>query len=452
MADDKPKDGQAGRASRNRRRPPTTIDLQATEIAAPEPTQPAPADDVPPAAVEPLTPEPIVQPEPEPPFIQVEPASDGGAPPPPRGGFRSVLGGSVAGGAVAVIVLLIAWSVWGGADRDTALHQQAVRIGDVETALHDLATRKPPTAVDAATIDALSQRVAKVESAPGAPASAAADPALATRLAALEKTIGSLNDEVAKLNQRSDKTAATVDAVRQRAETVATTAETAQSNREQGAATVRQDVDSLSNRLGALERNTQAVRTELAQQQTSLAKQAASADERVLRLAVAAEALKQAVTRGERFRAELDAAKTLAPNAATLAPLETFASSGVPTAGSLGRELGATLPAMRRLVAPPASQNEGFLQRLQVNAERLVRIRPIDETVGEDPDSVLGRLEVRATHGNIGGALAELDKLPPAVRAPAEPWIKKARARDAALDASERFAALAIGALAQPSK
>jgi hypothetical protein len=362
------------------------------------------------------------------------------------------LAGGIAGGGIAIIVMLVAWGLLGGTDRDTALHQQAVRIGDVETALRDLATRKPPNAIDQATIDALSQRVAKVESAPRAPASGPADPALASRLAALEGTIGSLKDDIAKLNQRSDKTAATVDTIRQRAETAAATAENAQSSREQGAATVRQDVDSLSNRLAALERSAQAMRTELAQQQASLAKHAASADDRVLRLAVAAEALKQAVTRGERFRAELDAAKTLAPNAATLAPLETFASSGVPTAGSLGHELGAVLPAMRRLVTPPASENEGFLQRLQVNAERLVRIRPIDESAGEDSDSVLGRLETRAAHGNIGGALAELDKLPPAVRAPAEPWSKKARARDAALDASERFAALAIGALAQPSK
>ena len=43
--------------------------------------------------------------------------------------------------------------------------------GDVETALRDLATRKPPNAIDQATIDALAQRVAKVESALRAPAS-----------------------------------------------------------------------------------------------------------------------------------------------------------------------------------------------------------------------------------------------------------------------------------------
>jgi hypothetical protein len=107
---------------------------------------------------------------------------------------------------------------------------------------------------------------------------------------------------------------------------------------------------------------------------------------------------------------------------------------------------------MRRGIAPADDQGEGFLHRLQISAERLVRIHPVGENTGADAGSILARVQARAARGDIGGALAELDKLPPAVRAPADSWIGKARARDAALDASEKFAAGALAALTQRSE
>ncbi len=45
------------------------------------------------------------------------------------------------------------------------------------------------------------------------------------------------------------------------------------------------------------------------------------------------------------------------------------------------------------------------------------------------------------------GALAELNALPANVRAPAEDWIKKVEARNAAMDASRRVVADALAAL-----
>jgi hypothetical protein len=390
---------------------------------------------------------------PEQPIIPPETASGEGGSPPPYIGFRPVLAGALAGGLIAAVMLLIAWGVTGPSDKDTALHRQAVRIGDLEASVRELSARKPTPEVDPKAVDALTQRLAKVEAAAQVPQSAgpgASDPALATRLAALEKTIAGLKDDLTALGQRSDQTAAAVAAVRQSADKAATTAETVQSDRDQGNATVRQDLESLSTRLTALERSTQAMRTDVSQQLANLAKDRSEPNERVLRLAVVAETLKLAVARGESFRTELDAAKRLAPNPARLAPLDEFSGSGVPSSASLGHELSALLPTMRELAAPAANDDQGFLKKLQLNAERLVRIRPVGEQSGDDTDSILARLEARAAHGTIGGALAELDKLPPAVRAPAASWIKKAHARDAALDASARFAAAAIGALAQP--
>jgi hypothetical protein len=94
----------------------------------------------------------------------------------------------------------------------------------------------------------------------------------------------------------------------------------------------------------------------------------------------------------------------------------------------------------------------GFLDKLQANAERLVRIRPIEEIPGDDPATVIARVEIKAMRGDVPGALAELGNLPPPVRAPAQRWAAKAQARAAAVAASRAFAADALVALAQPPR
>ena len=66
---------------------------------------------------------------------------------------------------------------------------------------------------------------------------------------------------------------------------------------------------------------------------------------------------------------------------------------------------------------------------------------------GTDPTAVVMRIEVKAAHADIAGALAELAKLPANVRAPAEDWIKRAEARTAAIQSGNRIAADALAAL-----
>jgi hypothetical protein len=97
---------------------------------------------------------------------------------------------------------------------------------------------------------------------------------------------------------------------------------------------------------------------------------------------------------------------------------------------------------------PPES---GFLEKLQAHAERLVRIRPIEEIAGDEPAAVIARVEVKAARGDVPGALTELGKLPPPLRAPAQAWIDRAQGRAGALAASRRFAADALAALVKPS-
>ena len=93
----------------------------------------------------------------------------------------------------------------------------------------------------------------------------------------------------------------------------------------------------------------------------------------------------------------------------------------------------------------------GFLDRLKANAEKVVRVRPIDEASGDDPVAVVRRIEMRAEQGNIAGALAEIAKLPEGPRALTKEWVARVEARNAAVDASRRFAADALASIGKPS-
>jgi hypothetical protein len=184
----------------------------------------------------------------------------------------------------------------------------------------------------------------------------------------------------------------------------------------------------------------------LADVQTT-ARAAAAGSDRASRLAVAASALRNAVEHGDPFIAELAIVKPLAPDAGAIALLEPFAASGVPGNAALGQELATIVrPLLRASDQTPA--DAGFLDRLQANAQKLVRVRPVDEEPrGDDRSAILSRVEQRASQGNVAAAMTELNKLPADARAPMQTWIAKAEARNKAIDASRRLAADAVTAL-----
>ena len=59
----------------------------------------------------------------------------------------------------------------------------------------------------------------------------------------------------------------------------------------------------------------------------------------------------------------------------------------------------------------------GFLEKLEANAGRLVRIRPVEAPAGDDASAVLARVEIDAAKADIAAALADIGKLPEAARA-----------------------------------
>jgi hypothetical protein len=251
----------------------------------------------------------------------------------------------------------------------------------------------PPSApqVTGATVDALSGRVAAIEAKAGKPA---ADPAATARIDALEKSIGALRGDIANLRAQSDKTASAV-------------AEAKSAPRDAAAASV---VAALTDRVAQLERASNSARAELAQQGEKIA-DAKVADDKPLRHVVVASLLDVAVRHGDAYGAQLAAARSYAADPGVLKPLDAFASTGIPTPVALSRELLNVVPKL----SPPA----------------------------EAPGSGAGiveRVTAAALRNDFVEARRELKTLPEAERAPAQAWLDKADARDAALAASRKFA------------
>jgi hypothetical protein len=289
-------------------------------------------------------------------------------------------------------------------------------------------------------VDDLSSRLARLEATDTKPPTPAPDNALVNRIATLEGQLGSLDEKIGVVARRTDEIATIAGDAHSRAD--AATAAVAALPKTPPPAIGRDEVNALANRIATVEGTAKTLEAELA-------KRAAAGGERAVRLALTATYLQGAAERGDPFAKELAAAKALGADAKVLAPLEPFAQSGVPSAVALAQELAGLLPALRQ-ASGVSSADGNFLGRLQANAEKLVRIRPTDETPGNDSNAVLTRVEQRAAQSDIAGALTELAKLSPAARAPAQAWIAKAQARQAAIEASRRLAADSLDALAKP--
>jgi hypothetical protein len=430
----------------DRRRPAPTIDLEATEIASRD------------IAGDPPAPAPDPQPET---YVPPLPDHDTAARTPPESDAHrspSALAASLswplvgAGMAGALLALGIAGVVaWWATDRGSERDAAAARIAQLERQVADLAARAPADdAANTARARELADRLQKLETQTAAQAAAAPRPdaALAGRIAATETQLKSLGETLGALAQRSDRaTTANAAALSELTERLAhSDTPAAQSNETANAAASANAaaLAALANRIDALEEGARSAQEKLAAEVAT--RNAESADDRGMRTAVIAGALLAAVERGDPFAAELEAARQHAADAKALAPLEGFAASGVPVAAALARELASLEPALRQAAGAPPPEG-GILEKLQANAERLVRIRPVEEVAGDDPSTTIARAQIKAERGDVAGALTELGTLAERVRAPAQAWIARAQAREAAVAASHAFAAAALAAL-----
>jgi hypothetical protein len=259
---------------------------------------------------------------------------------------------------------------------------------------------------------------------------------VAERLAAADNALKALGIALTALNRRTDDATANASQARERADAAAkavtelrASARDAAKNGAAGISPV--ELDNLQKRLAALEQSAKVAHDDIAKTANS---------DSAARLALSAAVLRDAVLSGAPFTAELAQAKSLGADAKDLAPLSSFAVAGIPTTQALAQELRALLPAMLKVSGAQAPDG-GFLERLEANAGRLVRIRPVDAPPGDDASSVLAGIEIDAAKSDIPAALNDLGKLSDATRAPAQAWIARANTRQAALGAAHRYAA-----------
>src|SRR6266702_896624 len=414
MADDKPEDAGLAPESGRAKRTPPTIDLEATEVST-QPQDVAGEPEAQPTAEQAKSEQP-----------SVEEAKSGEAKS-EEVKFKEVKAQPERAEAQAAVAPA-AVSPWVVAPFSGAV-AAAVVIG-VGWMLGWPAVQAPPAApqVTSATVDALSGRVAAVEAKAGKPA---ADPAIVGRIDALEKSVGSLRSDIANLRAQSDKTASALNDAK------STPRDAAGSS----------DLAALSDRISQIERASTNARAELAQQGEKIA-DAKVMDDKPLRYVVAASLLDVAVRHNDPYEAQLSAARSLATKPELLKPLDVFASAGIPTPVALSREL---LNIVSKL-APPAEtlgSSAGIVERLQAGASKLVRIERTDG-VGNDRGAIVARVTAAALRNDFVEARRELKTLPEADRAPAQAWLDKADARDAALAASRKFADDAMAGLAKP--
>jgi hypothetical protein len=294
-------------------------------------------------------------------------------------------------------------------------------------------TPSPTPQVNAAAFDEIKTRLAGLES--KVAKLPAPDPAAASRIDATEKSLASLRGEVANLRAQSDKLASAA-------------SEAAKSSPRESSTSP--DLSAVNERIAQIERVSRAQSEELARESEKIA-EVKPADDVPLRRTVTAALLDVLVRAGDSYQAALTAAKSLDNNPDILKPLDQFAAKGVPSAPSLTRELLTLIPKLSPPTPESPPSGGGIVDRLQAGAARLVRIERSD-AVGTDRGAIVARVTAAALRNDLTEARRELSTLAPADRAPAQAWLDKAAARDAALAASRQFAADAMADLTKPAR
>lgn len=293
-------------------------------------------------------------------------------------------------------------------------------------ALPDLQSLDARLVAAVARLAATEARLAEVMARP------ALDPAALAPRAALEM----LTTRADRLSERLDAVAARQQAGD--AEAIRRTEDLARSMGERLAAADRAQAERISAAGTALEQRLRGA-------ESALVARIAALEQAQARVA-ALEARATRLAAFDALRLRLDAGMPLGPALAALpdaqAALTRFAAGAPPTEAALRL---AFEPAARAAVAAsePAQAGQGVLQGAASRLSGLVTVRRGEEVVwGDAAAGEIERARRALAAGDIEGALARLERLPPAARAAMAEWAAEARAL---LDARAALAALTAG-------
>ncbi len=296
-----------------------------------------------------------------------------------------------------------------------------------------LPQRSTPIAATNPAVEDIMAQLARTEARIAALPKVAIDPALAARLASVEQAV-----QASQSAQQSGAQA--LQALRRQLEAMMASLDEIKSTPRAAAPAV--DFAPLNQRIGELEQSIRALAQDTAQR-----KEPAALDAAVGRMLVAQQ-LDVATRAGTPFVPQLNAAKA-SGDAAMLAVLDPFAATGLPDDATLARELIALLPQLEpKPVAQPAPS--GLIDRFEASAARLVRITPAGDRAATDSASATQRIAAAARRNDVATARRELDRLDASQRAPADAWIRRTDARDAARKVTSDFVAQSLAALPKP--
>jgi hypothetical protein len=160
--------------------------------------------------------------------------------------------------------------------------------------------------------------------------------------------------------------------------------------------------------------------------------------------ALAAATLADAARTARPFAEELASLERVLPLSPDLRALARLAQDGAPTRAGLADEF-ETLAGRAAVAARDPGRNADFLARLRHALSSIVSIRQVGSTQGQSPDAVLGRAQKLSNEGDIEGALATVERLPPAAQAVLSPWRAAAERR---VEVDRHIAAIRADALA----
>ena len=260
-----------------------------------------------------------------------------------------------------------------------------------------------------ARLSAIEQALAKLEASQAQAAGAAAG-STADRKALLDR-IAELESAVKKDAEQRDAAEAQVSEIRRQ--------------RDEAATEFAAQAAALNDRITKLEAR------------LTSARQALSAADKSDSLALAAGQLRDALSRGVPFAAELATLRSVAagdPDVSTavataIAPIVSEAEAGIPSRAALFSRLPSTIDAAWALGQEPAAG--GWVDRTVSKLRGLIRVRRVDGR-GSGSDAALARAEIAAGRGDLGPTVEALSGLEAPASTAVGPWLRAARSRLAA--------------------
>jgi hypothetical protein len=174
----------------------------------------------------------------------------------------------------------------------------------------------------------------------------------------------------------------------------------------------------------------------------------AGADSPAAARAVVAQALTQALIAGAPLADHVSALRSLGASPDSLAAFGPFLKSGAPNAKQLVAKWAALRP--RIVAADTAPVGESWRDKLMAKAQNLVKIEPDGAQPGPSAAAIFSRVEAALDRGDVEGAVAESETLPPKARQDASEWRSLAAERLKADAAARTLLTESIAAIARP--